>query len=575
MPPLKKTVRRKNKRQHQLKTRKGGAVIGKGAYGCVYRPALRCPANATVNRSQQISKLVKRENIPGELHGVDILRAIDPAQNVFLYPLDESCAFNINAQPDKGNVLRSFQRTCPIAGIDKSSYILFNKDGGSSPNRAVYNADTYYPFFEGLVNIFRGINHLHLNGAVHHDIKPDNMVLNVNPAGNGLNFRLIDFGLLQKINDANGIKIKFATEQVVNTRYDSRYIIWPFYSFLYAYNKSSIMANMYSTNPDIRTKFVNEFLFSRFQEWENTIHKYVGVVPEKAYYMNYTHNKSTLGSPEDMKNTIRKILENENTYANFAKNIDIYSLGVTLSMLFTRMFGTTIHINALGNEVVHFYIPRHGKYEPYNVHDWKNPELDAWVRNFVETVATPFYALINELCRQDIYETERSLDVLQKIYSNNFLKALYNAIYQPGTYTEQKGFIKFLHYIKPNGFDFATAPAYPYTPIPRTPIAPPLVAPIVQALAPPMLRTPTPKRKVQVTGRGVTAPSQGIKRQLTPTPSTNSNVNSTGAVVGHAAKRTTVAAAAAATNFNDLSPIVSAPKTARNNEEFFQMNQIL
>ena len=331
---------------------------------------------------------------------------------------------------------------------------------------------------------------------------------------------------------------------------------------------------MYSQIPDIRIRFVNEFLFSRFQEWENTISKYNGIVPEKAYYTNYTHNKSTLGSPEDMKNMIHKILDNQDTYANFAKNIDIYSLGVTLSMLFTRMFGTTIHINALGNEVVHFYIPRHRRYEPYNAHDWKNPELDAWVRNFVATVATPFYALINELCRQDIYETERPLDALKAIYSNNFLDPLFNAIYQPGSYTEQKGFIKFLHYIKPEGFSLTTAPAYPYTPIPRTPIAPPLVAPIVQAPAPPMLRTPTPKRRVQVTGRGVSVPSQGIKRQLTPTSSTNSNLNSTGAVVGRAAKRTSVAAAAT-TNFNDLSPIVSAPRTARNNEEFFQMNQIL
>ncbi len=582
MPPRKTGRRRSYKHAPSFKTRRGGAVIGKGSYGCVYRPALRCPGNSAVNRSKQVSKLVKNESIAEEIKGVDILKKIKDSHKYFIYPLDDSCPFNISAQPDQGNVIRSFQTTCKIKDIHQNSYVLFNEDGGVNPGSNAFNSDTYYPFFEGLLNIFHGLDLLHQNGAVHHDIKPDNMVVRVNEAGTGLDFHLIDFGLLQKLDE---LKEKFSRNEIISKRYDRRYIIWPYYSFILSYNKQSLLFPILVKDQDTRTKFTMEFLYPRFQEWEAAIRTYVGTVPESVYYMDKSHRDSTLGNPKIIKESILRIVENEDSFINFAKNIDTYSLGFALSIFFTNFFGAKYLFDATGAQVVHFYIMRHSKNEPYNIHDWKNAELEAWVHNFVNTVAVPFYNIISIMCNYNKFEKPRPLQDLITSYQKDFLVPLRDALYEPGTYTERKGFIKFLHYIKPAGFSLPTAPAYKYTPIPPTPPTLPLkplptLFPIVQAAGPALpihgsmnlgvQLPPKVKREIQITGRGAPPPRAQLKRQGTPIPSKNSknminSKNSTAAPIGRPSKKvafsTPMPAAVVAPAPSTIeSSIVSAPR---------------
>lgn len=583
------------------KTRRGGGLIGKGGYGCVYRPALRCPGNAAINRSQQISKLVRRQNIPGEINGVDLLKSIDPTQDYLIYPLDDICPFSIDAQPNKAEVQETFLlptnnvkvippeiklKKCLFPDIEKDAFLIFNKDGGTQSNQVQFNQNQYFYFFQAFQNIFDAVHLLHKNNIVHNDIKPQNMVIKLNDAGDNFEFRLIDFGFMQT---AGNIGQKYDTRKELNTHYYEPYVPWPFYATLYAYNIDLLNNSINPQNTPFAAYIIQQFkinhLFIWLQNWEEMIQRHIGSVPEKVYYRDPTHHMTTMGDPESMIHTLRAIISNKKYYFNYTKNMDIYSVGICLSKLFSRMFNTISVFSPTGDHMIKIYIPHHKKYIAHNEYDWKNAELEAWVNEFVETLALPFYDFIASMCEQNNYGA-RSILEFKDIYDSHFLPSLQALIFDSVTRTIKKGFTKYLYYVKPDGFYMTNPADYIYTPIPPTPTPTPVPAlPVVpsvvrtQYATPPAMRRsmnlgvnipfeppPPPKRRVQVTGRGVSS-------------SSTNNANSTSAIVGHQAKRVArtapvLASPADSTNvFHGLSPIASVPEENNNrNQGFFPSN---
>jgi serine/threonine protein kinase len=514
----------RQKTKRKTRSRRGGGVIGSGSYGCVYRPALRCSGNAAVNRSKQISKLVKTTNVAGEIKGVDLLKAIDPGQEYLLYPLDEMCPFNINEQPDRADVESSFlapgnvynylpepvkDTKCRIKEIQSNSTVLFNYDGGSPPTETIYSANDYYAVFEGFRNIFDAVKKLHDNDVVHHDIKDINMVLKQNESGSGFDYRLIDFGFIQKLDD---FRRQFNNGPLVNRAYMVAYAPWPFYTFIYAYNRNEILNTLQSKQNQVRYDF-KESIQRKIQRWEQVIKRDIGKIPEGLLYksVGYATDRTPIFSPlENIKNNIMNIIASEKNYITFAKNIDIFGISYSLIKIFSHMFGIHLYLsNTVMNES-NIYIKFNNSHMiNINKYNWKDPKLKEWFFNFSKDLISPFMHVFAAIYSQHDLWKPINLDTIKSTY-NDFLYALEGFLYIPGTKEKRREFVKYLNIVKPGGFSPGDS-----TPFVPTPVASTIFRPsqstgmsLAVPLPPP---APQPVRPIHVTGRGV-------KRQATPTP---------------------------------------------------------
>jgi len=471
---------RHKKAKAKTRCRRGGGIIGSGSYGCVYRPALRCPGNAAVNRTQQISKLVKTKTIGGEVYGLHLLKAADPAQEYLLYPLDETCAFNIKAQPDPVSIQASFlhpsesyntmpwpmkKLKCPVEGINQNSTVLFNYDGGEKPTSRSYSANDYFSVFEGFTKIFDAVNLLHTHELVHHDIKDGNMVLKPNDSDGELDYRLIDFGFMRRFEHFRSL---YADGPLINKSYMFPYIIWPFYIFIFAYKRTELLDLLTTTDPAKKTEF-DKSLKRKLQRWQDEIRNYIGKIPEGLFYKH-------AGAPnriipivrnlDNIKANIREIISTEENYISFAKNVDVFSTGYSLIMLFIHMFSIYSYLDKKVIDSVNIYIHFKDKgLLPYDTYRWPDKTIALWIQNFISNVFQPFYNLISNMYRHShlwVHEDYKS-------EYQAFLEALHNAIYVPGTNEKQRGFVKYINHVKPNGFSMGTSTPYAATPIPIVP----------------------------------------------------------------------------------------------------------
>lgn len=196
------------------KAKKGGKYLTQGAYGCTFRPAVKCRGNA-VREKNAISKIMFTKNAENEFKLVPILSSIDPDQRFMLYPY-KMCepqlnAINLNASYYHGE--------CDglLTKYDKKA--IFIKDGGENLGSVFTRIDAgllnklHRSLFRALHNVFLGLEHLHANDFVHLDIKKGNVVCKI-ISGKELHWfgwlpgkptylmKLIDFGLSNKIDDA-------------------------------------------------------------------------------------------------------------------------------------------------------------------------------------------------------------------------------------------------------------------------------------------------------------------------------------------------------------------------------------
>ena len=546
---------RKSKTKAKTRCRRGGGIIGSGSYGCVYRPALRCPGNAAVNRSQQISKLVKTKSIAGEIQGIDLLKAADPAQDYLLYPLDETCPFNITAQPDPVSIQASFLHPtefyntmpgpmqkikCPIKGINQNSTVLFNYDGGEKPTNRSYSANDYFSVFEGFTKILDGVNVLHKHKLVHHDIKDLNMVLKLHESGSGFEYRLIDFGFMRRFEQ---FRSRYADGPSINDNYVLPYIIWPFYIFIFSYKRTELLDLVTTTDPAKKLAF-EESLKRKFQRWEQTIKDNIGKIPEGLFYKHDgrpDRKKPVLLSIDNIKANIYNIIATEENYISFAKNVDIFSTGYSLIMLFSHMFSiySYLHKSALNSVNIYIYFKDKGL-QLYDTYRWPDKTITRWIENFIVNVVQPFYNLIGNMYRHEnlwMYEDYKS-------EYKAFLEALHNAIYVPRTNEKQRGFVKYINHVKPPGFSMGTSTPYAATPIPIVPSTGlPMSSGIGLSVALPPPQPPQVQRLFKATGRVA-------KRQLTPAGSATNQVAKDARVNSGAAVVSGISSTSSSGSFN-------------------------
>jgi len=228
-------------------------ILGKGTYGCVISPPLKClgdvlkPKQSDPDYAEKIkeytkltsglvSKLMLPEEAEKEFQTTRIVSSFDPDSTYLIYPVRicdvnpddlfknkekteyidaiQTCINNdynpLNMQNDEENIF-----------LPENAKLLYYRYGGKEIFKLNLNPNQIFLLFTNVLHLLNGVNTLHQNNFVHMDINNKNVIVQKN----NLLPRLIDFGLsikiedyFTKIFDENG-----GYPDVLNVNY----VIWP------------------------------------------------------------------------------------------------------------------------------------------------------------------------------------------------------------------------------------------------------------------------------------------------------------------------------------------------------------
>lgn len=164
-------------------TQREPQLIGKGASGCAYKPAVKCNGeeDPTV-----VAKLIGVDSYYEEVDGAIHMKRIDPRGN-FSMVLLEQC--------DTGDIDKSLIDSCPILnGIDTKK-LIYSDEGNSIRTMVCMDKDpgrAFRALLNTLFHIIQGLDIMVKKQTVHADIKADNISLK----DGAKHAKLIDFGLV-------------------------------------------------------------------------------------------------------------------------------------------------------------------------------------------------------------------------------------------------------------------------------------------------------------------------------------------------------------------------------------------
>lgn len=200
-------VRSSRMKKQQKPLKKGGEMISKGSYGCVYSPPLPCSDKPTTNvpRTGVVSKVFKDPLKADEEWDESFpLRKIDPKQQYFVYPMLKCKTTKSVVKANSTNPLTS----CPFTATNQAQTVstygeddmsqLISLNGGQTLYDYMtkrYKEDggiSFKEFIEIMIKVATALTVLNEKaGYAHQDIKPNNILIN-----DKKEVRLIDFGFM-------------------------------------------------------------------------------------------------------------------------------------------------------------------------------------------------------------------------------------------------------------------------------------------------------------------------------------------------------------------------------------------
>lgn len=381
--------RRQTKRKQRKQ--KAGAYVGKGTYGCTFRPALRCEGEAE-RRPGKFSKLMNSELATEEMRASELLKPVDPARKYFIYPeaICKPAPLEPSDEIDK----------CPhdFSSLDDSR-ILIQADGGTNISKLSLQAADYIPFFRSLYDTIEGLYKIHEKGIAHNDIKMDNIVSLRDSTGKFLT-RFIDFGFMVNTatieDEARNIRSPFYKFEI----FRSNYMFWSF--------------DMHFTDPT--------FLALAQTRYELAISRQITKFYQLFYEESLSYPARALMSPKlnvanvgIMADTYARYQE-QRRYAKIFTASDIHGLGITLAQIYNQFTG---HRDR-GYENPQICI-RDNEADPV----WRilddplvsyTEEEAAWHRTVAREISIPFFKLVRKMLVVDPAERYNAITVLS-VYS--------------------------------------------------------------------------------------------------------------------------------------------------------------
>lgn len=300
---------------------RGGELLGKGSYGCVFSPSIPCNSTMKPNPNQ-VSKVffhseskdkVKQEyamnqlvrKIPGYERWAVTLKAKckpPPYKTIFHYdPSILVCLENAKKTSEE------FDKTRSMLIGDKSETTLYSYFIKHYTYQLVSHPRTFTTMFlttmKSMESLFTGLCALHQSKICHLDIKDDNVVLD------GGRMKYIDFGLASTFKDHR--RLKKRSEYVFQT--NSIYVAYPLeFIFLFA-SKSKLQDELQRLQGgNIRNYFTD---------------------------YQYTH-ESILGRPDSVQyytSLLQTMINQKPRYSDVIQKLDTYSVGMLIPSLIYKL----------------------------------------------------------------------------------------------------------------------------------------------------------------------------------------------------------------------------------------------
>lgn len=330
------------------KIQNGGKFIGKGGFGCVVSPALKC-SKKDKNTDLMVSKIIPTHDVhySNELKISQVLKKIDPGKKYYL-TFEKYCYINnipddrrdfvnvhylndeltkwevVEGQPEKDkNACRLELALKPINLImDYGGYSLTDISIVSTKLQGT-KAKMHQLFIDNLAenikHLVLGVVKMHFNRIVNRDIKLRNIMMSFNKKTHQVQLRYIDFGLSNLLttdfcSDYNNIRISGTPNYIAPELYVS--------STVNRYRERSSTYQLLKITRDLDTNY------------KNTIMR----INERELLGNYKENMDTLYNKIHDLYESGKILPSyfgtdKNKFNGYLQKADIYALGIAIFIM--------------------------------------------------------------------------------------------------------------------------------------------------------------------------------------------------------------------------------------------------
>jgi len=364
----------------RTRKQRAGKFIGEGVYGCGFTPSLRCKGEVT--RRNGLSKMmIDKHSVDEEFEISARIARIDPERKYFLTATGtcEHDQTNINLSVKNSNSAK--RESCSKFPLRNKSYLIFYEMGGQNLETLKVHVNKYPAFFRGLEKLFKGLVVLHKGNIVHADIKPDNIVGKLNPDGS-YNIRYIDFGVSVPNTQtlSNQSDIVYRTSDHTFRNYPPHY---------------PIDSVKFTKGMNVTSEYLTNWYSFRNQKYpyDNRGIIYHNLYPQKTYW-DYAWKM-----PATTDNIIRTLNQYNDYYARNTKHamesLDIYGLGMALSMVYSRVTGHYSRIDNYGYDRITV------KYKDKETFIEHLPDsfIKAWHKKLADGFSIPFFNVVSEMMK--------------------------------------------------------------------------------------------------------------------------------------------------------------------------------
>jgi serine/threonine protein kinase len=320
---------------------KGRKVVGEGSYGCVHKPSLHCVNNPEIQYDDYVSKIMKTKEAKNELKEFVTIGRYDPT-NEFHLETPILCQPELDDKIIKKDISQcNYIKSSEVKARPNDYKILVMKFGGPDLKNLCGKELKKYlstktkiktnQFWLEVLHLIKGLKFFKDNGLVHNDIKPQNILFDMETG----KLTFIDFGLMR------------SKREIISTSNESNNFLG-IYHWSYPFECGIMNKNIYDKYKKLtlpkKNKYKKELSdMILYDTKQNTFD--ISMANPHAFNIIFMYIDKDGDTPsdnvkygyiQDFFNGINNLMSTESYNTNLDQiidSIDIYGLGFTLQYI--------------------------------------------------------------------------------------------------------------------------------------------------------------------------------------------------------------------------------------------------